>query len=369
MNKITFQRLLALVNRALWSKPVNEELFTGMDKHSWATLYELSVRQGVMSVAFDGLQHLPPHLQPPSKLRITWAISTAQVERKYNHILHTATSLGHLLKERGINMLLFKGLNLSQLYPIPAHREFGDIDIYLFGKHKEGDLLLDEVAVKKEESNHYKHSNYYYRDIMIENHAFLLNVHDSNKIARLNQTLLDMLGSEEVIQPSQEVPFLFPSPNFTALFFIIHATKHLTDAPLPLRTYCDWALFLQAYKDKIDADKWKDYLRQAEMLPVAEALTALTFKWMDGAGTPPFTTGSHPELEEVITRETLYPSYTSCKGKMPWTVFRYKYNRFCNNCKRHTYFYGGSFYRHYFSFFAHSFIHHLRHPETIFKTQ
>lgn len=50
--------------------------------------------------------------------------------------------------ENGIRLLLLKGLGLSRNYPVPAHRECGDIDIYLFGASDEGDRLLLQMGAQ-----------------------------------------------------------------------------------------------------------------------------------------------------------------------------------------------------------------------------
>lgn len=369
MKTITFQRLLSLVNSALWNEPINESLFTDMDSKLWRELYYFAVRHGVLAVSYDGLLHLSSDHRPSLELHMRWALSVEQIEKRHEQILNATTGLSDLFRKQHINMLVFKGLSLSSYYPIPAHREFGDIDIYLFGKHKEGDTLLKSIAVNKNASNHYKHSNYYYRDIMIENHAYLLNVRDSAQIKKLNLVLLDILQQNRTGENIHKDKLLFPSPDFTALFFIIHAIKHLSTAPLQLRTYCDWALFLKEHANELNTDKWKNTLDNAGLLKIAEAITSLAVQWLAPSLDIPFPLRDHPELEKRISNEMLKPFYSPCQSKAPHKVFIYKYKRLCKICQRHISFYGGNLYKHSFSRFYSSFIDHVRHPETIFKIQ
>lgn len=369
MDTIKFQRLLALVNSALWHKQPNESLFSGMDDEMWNDLYQFSVKHGVLAVAYDGVMKLPFTHQPPVKLRMAWALSTKHIEDKYEHILNVANDLSDLFKKEQIKMLVFKGLNLASCYPIPSHREFGDIDIYLFGKQEQGNHLLDKVAVKKKGSYHYKHSNYYFRNIMIENHAYLLDVNDSGKIEKLNQVLLDILQENKTEENIRKDKLLFPSVEFTALFFIIHAIKHLSTGHLQLRTYCDWALFLKANAGELDIDKWKNILERTGLLNIAETLTSLTFQWMEVSSEVQFPIGKHPKMEERIYKEMLQPFYPSYQSKTFADVFIYKCKRFHERNKRHTSFYGGSLCKHYISSLLSSFVDHVRHPEAIFKFQ
>lgn len=369
MDKNTFQRLLSLVNSALWDKQINEVLFTGMDDVEWNNLYRFATLHGVLATAYDGVLYLPSLLQPPLKLRIAWDLSTKQIENKYEQIRDAAISLSGLFKKEQINMLVFKGLNLASYYPVPSHREFGDIDIYLFGKHREGDILLDKIANKKIGNLGYKHSNYYYKDVMIENHAYLLNVRDSDKIEKLNRTLLGILQENKTEQNIQKDKLLFPSSDFTALFFIIHAIKHLSGSPLQLRTYCDWALFLKAHANELDITKWERILSDTGLLDIAEVLTYLAFQWMEVPANFQFQTGKHIELEERLYKEILQPFYPACQSKAFSKVFIYKCKRFHARNKRYISFYGGSLCKHYSSSVLSSFVDHVRHPETIFKFQ
>ena len=370
MDTIKFQRLLALVNSALWNTLPDESLFSNMNDKSWNDLYRFAVLHGVLAVAYDGVMKLPITHQPSMKIRMAWALSTKHIEDKYEYVFNVANDLSDLFRKEQINMLVFKGLNLSANYPIPSHREFGDIDIYLFGKHEEGNHLLDKVAVKKKGSFHYKHSNYYYKDIMVENHAYLLDVNDSVKIQALNQILLEILENNKTEEKIPKDKLLFPSAEFTALFFIIHAIKHLSTDYLQLRTYCDWALFLKAYENQFNIEKWRNILEKAGLLEIAETLTSLTFRWLEVPADLQFPIRSHPEMEEQISKEMLYPVfYSTCKSEVPWKIFIHKYKRLNSICKRHVTFYGGSLFKHSFYRFYESFIDHLKCPETIFKNQ
>ena len=58
------ERLLALVRIALWQSDESVSLFDGMSDNEWRAVYEKSVEQGVLAVAFDGARALPAELQP-----------------------------------------------------------------------------------------------------------------------------------------------------------------------------------------------------------------------------------------------------------------------------------------------------------------
>ena len=364
-----FQQLLALVNAALWNKEIDEKLFSQMNDLMWNDLYLFSNRQGVMAIAFDGVKHLPSNLQPPLKLRMTWALGAEHVEKKYAHTLNVTNELTNILKKDQINMLVFKGLSLSACFPIPAHREFGDIDIYLFGKQKEGDLSMWKAGAKKKDYSSPKHSNSYYKGVLIENHAYFLNVQNSQREFNLNQTLLDILEQDKVEQNIQEGKLLFPSPDFSSLFFMAHAIRHFFAESLPLRTFCDWALFLQAHAHELDIDKWKKALQAAGLLRLAEALTALTFRWLavPSSVKSQFPIESHPDCEKSISKDIQQPLHHPSSQSTSWQIFRFKCKRFSFRYKRYASFYDGNALAYHLSSFFSSAKYHIRYPQSIFK--
>ena len=70
------QMLFALLRSALNStKPVSEILFTDISPALWQACYKLACTQGVMALAWDGIQTLPACLQPPKALKLNWAMA------------------------------------------------------------------------------------------------------------------------------------------------------------------------------------------------------------------------------------------------------------------------------------------------------
>lgn len=368
MSQLIFQRLLALVNSALWGKEIDHNLFTEMDDEMWNDLYKFSIRHGVMAIAFDGVSNLPNNLKPSLKLRMSWTLSCEQIEKKYLHMRQTVVDLTSLLKKKKINTLVFKGLNLSSCYPIPTHREFGDIDIYLFGQYIKGESTMLETGSTKIEIPNYKHSNHIYKGVLIENHRYLLDIHDSPKILKLNQTLLDILDIEETEQSPLKNGILYPSANFSALFLITHAIKHLSTDPLALRTYCDWALFLQAHHQDIDIPKWKNALNEAGLFHIAKVFTELAFTWLDVSPScsPIPLDNNNSDRERWISEEMWQSLYPECKSKKKWDIFKYKYKRYHKTYKRHAHLYNKSFYKDYPNYIFTTFKNHIRLPKTFF---
>ena len=118
----------------LGAAPVSDTAGTAVTPGSWERIYRMAADHGLSAVVWDGICRLPAAQQPPRETRIRWALSAEKLEERYRHQQQTASKLAARFSEEGLRMLLLKGLGLSRDYPIPEHRECGDIDIYLYGR-------------------------------------------------------------------------------------------------------------------------------------------------------------------------------------------------------------------------------------------
>ncbi|MDR3219754.1 MAG: nucleotidyltransferase family protein [Dysgonamonadaceae bacterium] len=377
MNELVFKRLLALLQadealrpgrflKPAGSKP-DDSLFAGMNEEDWTILYRQAVEEGVMALAFDGVLCLPETLHPPKKLKLSWGASLDYVERRYAHFQAVAQELAALFGEHGIRMLVIKGLSLSQYYPVPAHREFGDLDIYLFGKHKQGDQLLKEVGAVPGTNNSYKHTVFTYKGVLIENHAHFIDVINSGKILELDENLLHILEESKEISDASPDEVLFPPPRFTALFFIAHASQHFCINALVLRAFCDWAVFLRTNKDKIDFPTFRETLEKAGLWAFAVGLTVVTGEWIGLPDMPDM--GNDSRMEAWLRREKpAYQPYPPCYAKSACGIVVYKLKRFFHIYKRKRTLYGLPLIQ-FIENSRDSLIYHIKHPKTVSRNK
>ncbi|MDR1056222.1 MAG: nucleotidyltransferase family protein [Prevotellaceae bacterium] len=287
-------QLFALLKLALWGTPPDDNLFSVAD---WRKIIDLSTYHGVMAVAFDGMMKLPVNRQPNRNSKLGWGINVEAVERRYARQTAVANELLTLFRENNINILLFKGIGIAQYYPVPAHREFGDIDIYLFGKHREGDNVLLRRGATKNKHNTNKHTTLSYKGVPIENHRFFL------KEKLLNDILLkQLLGSKA--SGAEEI--LVSPPCFNVLYIMCHMLNHFT-CSFVIRYLCDWALLLKANGGKIDFGNYREVLSRAGYLKAADAVSSLAVAYLglDAAIAPPFK--ADPLVENKIIADMLNP--------------------------------------------------------------
>lgn len=266
----------------LGAAPVSDTADTAVTPGSWERIYRMAADHGLSAVVWDGIRRLPTAEQPPRETRIRWALSAEKLEERYRHQQQTASKLAARFSEEGLRMLLLKGLGLSRDYPIPEHRECGDIDIYLYGQSDKGDRVLHEIG-----AHLYfdvpKHSEYIWDGVLIENHRTILNVRRNRTERELNALLVRLLEKDGThgLAPGIQTP----PATFNAIFLIRHAAVHFQKEGIVLRHLCDWACFLTRHWDEIDHALFRTAMEDYRMDRFADLMTAAAVEYL-GAEVP-----------------------------------------------------------------------------------
>ena len=253
-NKVE-ELLFALLKSALHQKSLEVSGLSSYTDEEWKECYKLAVKHGVMAVTWEGIMLLPVDFQPSRPIRLSWAVAVKKYEERYERYCRTASELASFYAENGIAMMQIKGVGLSSYYPIPSHREGGDIDIYTYSmdtsklsdeeaNHLADRLMMNEGADVKEKIH--KHSNFFFQKISIENHRTFLDL-DTNPVARpMNDLLLKLMNPTDTVLCNGRYTVSTPSPEFNALFLSFHAGQHYCSG-FRLHHLFDWACMLKKY--------------------------------------------------------------------------------------------------------------------------
>ncbi|MBK5721502.1 nucleotidyltransferase family protein [Dysgonomonas sp. Marseille-P4677] len=232
-------------------------VFTDADSNDWEQLFDLSVRQGVLLLCYSGLQYLPKELQPPRNLKLRWCVNLVKGRERYDHYNNIIAKLSSLLSENDINLLIIKGITISELYPVPYYRESGDIDIYFFNKPKLANNLLSSLGIKKKREIK-KHSTFIIDGVPVENHYTFFDTilefqRESQLYKRMEAILKGMLSEDSFLPIKWNNIYQLP-PQAAALFLIGHTFRHFCCLDISIRQMCDWMIFFSKYEKCIDSE-------------------------------------------------------------------------------------------------------------------
>ena len=355
------QMLFALLRASLHEQEVELDFFQQATDEDWKQCHQTAIEQGVMALAWDGVLRLPAELMPLRKLKLTWAMAVEKYEAKYRRYCKTVDELSAFYATHGIATVQLKGVGFSTYYPVPMHREGGDIDIYTYSANKNkmsdaeanalADKLMEQQGIEVEYHS-YKHSNFYYKGIPIENHKSFLNVEEIQEAIVADEILHRELNPHTVALNEGKVQI--PSPAFNALFIAFHTLQHYENG-IALHHLCDWAMILKHNGLQLP--------QELESKPFRQGVYGITQLCNRYLGTAIPVDGGE-EIAENIMKEIMNPKFVAIvptNNKI--RIIFYKLRRLLYRQKlKNTIFHAPLIKRLWIST-----VNHIRRPETIFS--
>ena len=359
--------LFALLKGSLNNTAVVQEEFESASAQEWEQCCAIAAKQGVLALAWEGVQSLPMERHPPKQLKFKWAMSVEKYEARHRKYCQTVQELQKFYKEHGIVAVQMKGVGFSAGYNQPHHREGGDIDIFTYSadcskmSHREASSLADKLMEQMGnpvEMHGYKHSNFYFKGIPVENHKYFLNVQINRKfLGGLNDILHEVLEPQVAELYNGEYKILVPSPTFNTLFISSHAFQHYGSG-IALHHLYDWVTILKNHGLHIP-----DSLKNEKFLRAIAAMTHLCNLHLgtsiDLGGYP----DGYEEMSDEMLKEMLYPIYSKVVPHTGYAkIFFYKTRKVLRSAKLANDVFGASI----FGRLMESFIAHVMHPSSIF---
>lgn len=306
--------LLLLLVRAGIRKDADGEKLRFIDcealRAEWATVYGEASSQGVLAVAWDGLQRLvadgavPAEFMPSRTMKMQWAYNVEQIERRYRRQHEIAVELAEIYRKADIHTIVLKGLAVSGYYPVPEHRPCGDLDCFLGNGYEKGNIVAEQAGAVVER-DYYKHSHIRYKGLMIENHRFCTAIRGSRRAKEFERRLQEVLetGRRYIGDSALESP----SPLFNALFLAVHAWGHFLTEGISLRHLCDWAMLLKAEGADIDWPKFRAIVeaRDKGLYAFAESMTRLSGHYL-GVACDSFVCSCDSDNDRQLMNDILY---------------------------------------------------------------
>ncbi len=315
-----------------------------------------------MAIAWEGVTRLAHEYMPPKSIKLSWAIAVEKQRLRYERYCRTAAELSSLYAEHGIAMVQLKGVGLSSYYPVPSHREGGDIDIYTYSADKSrltdkeantlADRLMEEAGIEVEYHT-CKHSNFYYKAIPIENHKSFLNI-DTIDIARvIDATLHEIISPSEIELCDGKYKIHVPSPEFNTLFLSFHAAQHYCSG-IRLHHLYDWACLLKRHGLNIHKN-----IKDTKYLNFIHSLTALCNELL---GTDTAVTYNEQTAATVYDQIMHWKYDIDNAPKNKIAVFFFKTGRFLTSFRKNSILYDQSLIK----VIWRSLIFHLKNPRLLF---
>ncbi len=238
------------------------------DPQGWNTVTQTAKAQGLLDTLAFAVYTFKPDVPP--EVAQTLREARYNAEARYARTQAIVQDLGRLLREAGLQAILFKGLVLAQAYPYPPARFFSDVDLLLPGYEaqeryvsvlKAHGYRTDPEAREGESAQHYPKLFPPQTGLAVEVHHMLGR---EGGFERPERTAEFWQGAH----PCPAFPdFLELDPVDHYLFLIYHALQaHLLE--LGLRSFYDFHRYTLAW----DEATWQRVAERANALGLTAPL-------------------------------------------------------------------------------------------------
>ena len=240
-----------------------------MSGEDWLTLFRFSVRQAIVGVVFEGVnRYNVPGSTSSEAIADQWVIKMANIERRNKYTNKVTAQLVKQVESDGFKCCILKGQGNNLLYPNPYSRTSGDIDLWMT---QTGDPETDTKRIIKYVRGFnpkgkavYHHIDYgYFNKVEVEVHyrpSFLNNLLYNRRLQKWFGEQADKQFSNRVELPDNAGTIAIPTPEFNAVYQLVHIYQHVINKGVGLRHIIDYYYVLMALKDRQKLDSTLRYL-------------------------------------------------------------------------------------------------------------
>ena len=215
-----------------------------LDADGWQGLYDTAVKQTLVGVMQAGIDAIPRREGPPLGKYTLWAYTTEKIEDGNASKAEAARSLYGLFTSAGMRCCILKGASSARLYPMPKRRQSGDIDIWVEGGREQVLSYLKGVCKVGEIVYHHCDARLV-KGVHVEVH-FTPTWMNSPVLNRRLQRYFASCAEREFSSFDPDLGFACTSVQFTAVYSVVHAWRHVADEGVGLRQLMDIHYALEA---------------------------------------------------------------------------------------------------------------------------
>ncbi len=255
------QAFFELLRAGLWQRPPRDLGAFPLSALEWEAVFQLSRRQTVTGLVYQGMSALPVPLLPPSGLLVRWVAEVDAIERSNRRMNRVLADCYATYVRQGLHPVLQKGQGVARYYDEPLQRVCGDIDLYFPNRDE-----ARQAAGMARRPGHAAHRMAdggvccEWQGVEVEIHDRLLDVY--NPFVRRELVRLETEeGWRSVrIAGAERLEVLIPSPILNLLLLNTHILKHALGWGIGLRQFCDLARAYHCLSGEVDGKRLRRLL-------------------------------------------------------------------------------------------------------------
>ena len=218
---------------------------SALNGFDWQRFYAFAKKQTLEGIIMEGIARLPKAVAPKQALLMNWFIMSQNISRM-NLMLNEATvGVYKKVKAAGYDCCILKGQANAAMYPHPAARTPGDVDVWVNASREEIRQLAQTLAKENgqidEES--YNHIALTTNDISVELHytpGFMANFTYNRRLQQWFREDIDTQCRNMIALPDEAGEVAAPTAAFNAVYQLYHLYHHYFYEGVGLRQVVDY---------------------------------------------------------------------------------------------------------------------------------
>ena len=228
--------LISLGKRDSFSRRLNEA--------DWISLYTEAQRQAIGGILLDGVEKVIAFGEDKPNFLMQWISQVLALENRNRLLDARCKEITKVFNELGLRSCVLKGQGVARLYPNPLRRQCGDIDLWVEGKRddiyktlkarwKVGDTVIHHADVD------------IFKDTPTEIH-FVPSFAYSPFLYRRYKRFFKRWADRQFANYDKTVGFAYPTPEFNAVYSLMHIFHHVLHEGIGLRQLLDYYYILNS---------------------------------------------------------------------------------------------------------------------------
>ncbi len=306
MNSLAINLFLELIRSAIWNEKADEKLFTDIDDLIWSEVVRFAESQSVSSLLYDGILTLPKSVWPEKKIVYKLFFQTETIEKKNQKFNKELKNLSAEYDKIDSPFILLKGQGNASLYPIPAHRNPGDIDLYLYRKNDyQKANRWAELNGYQLEAENIHHQGFIYHDVQIENHKNICYFGIKKYDTLMDEIIQDIIKNDKFNVIDIDGLNIKTLPvEVNAFYIFYHLFHHFIHLGVGARQLCDWTLFMKTHWKNLNKNYFNELVDSFDLTYAMKVFASFTVKYL-GARQEyfPFETDINNKYVDIILND------------------------------------------------------------------
>lgn len=235
----------------------------------WTSIYVEAQRQSLAGVLLTGVERVIASGENKPKFLMQWIAQTLILENRNRLLNARCKDITDIFNGIGLRSCVLKGQGVALLYPNPLRRQCGDIDLWLEGNRDEIYKTLKARWNVGETVIHHAEVEIF-KDTPTEIH-FIPSFTYSPFLYRKYRKFFNRCADRQFANYDKTVGFAYPTPEFNAVYSLMHIFHHVLHEGIGLRQLLDYYYILKSL-DKEQRLQVFEEMRHLELAKFVEAV-------------------------------------------------------------------------------------------------